>query len=69
MGESAELTAEAERLEHAEALQQAAALAYPPEGEDDAGAATALGRRGQAVQGPGGHDRALGELAERYRRP
>ena len=64
MGESAELTAEAERLEHAEALQQAAALAHQLlEGEDDAGAATALGAAARAVQGP--DDRALGELAER----
>ncbi|HET7516425.1 MAG TPA: DNA repair protein RecN [Actinomycetes bacterium] len=66
VGESAELTAEAERLEHAEALQQAAALAHQLlEGEDDAGAATALGAAARAVQGPGSHDRALGELAER----
>jgi DNA repair protein RecN (Recombination protein N) len=66
VGESAELAAEAERLAHAEALQQAAALAHQLlEGEDDAGAATALGAAARAVHGPGGHDRALGELAER----
>ncbi|HEX2157145.1 MAG TPA: DNA repair protein RecN [Actinomycetes bacterium] len=66
VGESAELTAEAERLEHAEALQQAAALAHQfLEGDEDAGAATALGAAARAIQGPGGHDRALGELAER----
>ncbi|HEV3494715.1 MAG TPA: DNA repair protein RecN, partial [Actinomycetes bacterium] len=65
VGESAELTAEAERLEHAEALQQAAALAHQfLEGDEDAGAATALGAAARAIQGPGGHDRALGELAE-----
>ena len=66
MGESAELAAEAERLEHADALQQAAALAHQLlEGDEDAGAATALGAAARAVHGPGGHDRALGELAER----
>jgi DNA repair protein RecN (Recombination protein N) len=66
VGESAELAAEAERLEHAESLQQAAALAHQLlEGDDDAGVATALGAAARAVQGPGGHDRALGELAER----
>jgi DNA repair protein RecN (Recombination protein N) len=66
VGESAELAAEAERLENAEALQQAAALAHQLlEGDEDAGAATALGAAARAVHGPGGHDRALGELAER----
>jgi DNA repair protein RecN (Recombination protein N) len=66
VGESAELAAEAERLEHAESLQQAAALAHQLlEGDDDAGVATALGAAARTVQGPGGHDRALGELAER----
>ncbi|HEV2824462.1 MAG TPA: AAA family ATPase, partial [Actinomycetota bacterium] len=66
VGESAELAAEAERLANAEALQQAAALAHQLlEGDDDAGAATALGAAARAVQGPGAHDRALGELAER----
>jgi DNA repair protein RecN (Recombination protein N) len=66
VGESAELAAEAERLANAESLQQAAALAHQLlEGEDDAGAATALGAAARAVHGPGGHDRALGELAER----
>jgi DNA repair protein RecN (Recombination protein N) len=66
VGESAELAAEAERLENAEALQQAAALAHQLlEGDEDAGAATALGAAARAVQGPGAHDRALGELAER----
>jgi DNA repair protein RecN (Recombination protein N) len=67
VGESAELAAEAERLEHADALQQSAALAHQLlEGEEeDAGAATALGAAARAVHGPGGHDRALGELAER----
>jgi DNA repair protein RecN (Recombination protein N) len=66
VGESAELAAEAERLANAESLQQAAALAHQLlEGEDDAGAATALGAAARAVHGPGGHDRALAELAER----
>jgi DNA repair protein RecN (Recombination protein N) len=66
VGESAELAAEAERLANAEALQQAAALAHQLlEGDEDAGAATALGSAAKAVHGPGGHDRALGELAER----
>jgi len=66
VGESAELAAEAERLANAESLQQAAALAHQLlEGDDDAGAATALGAAARAVHGPGGHDRALGELAER----
>jgi DNA repair protein RecN (Recombination protein N) len=66
VGETAELAAEAERLENAEALQQAAALAHQLlEGDEDAGAATALGAAARAVQGPGAHDRALGELAER----
>jgi DNA repair protein RecN (Recombination protein N) len=66
VGESAELAAEAERLTNAEALQQAAALAHQLlEGEDDAGAATTLGAAARAVQGRGGHDPALGELAGR----
>ena len=66
VGESAELAAEAERLANAESLQQAAALAHQLlEGDEDAGAATALGAAARAVHGPGGHDRALGELAER----
>ena len=66
VGESAELAAEAERLENAEALQQAAALAHQLlEGDEDAGAVTALGAAARAVHGPGGHDRPLGELAER----
>jgi DNA repair protein RecN (Recombination protein N) len=66
VGESAELAAEAERLENAEALQQAAALAHQLlEGDEDAGAVTALGAAARAIHGPGGHDRALGELAER----
>jgi DNA repair protein RecN (Recombination protein N) len=66
VGESAELAAEAERLANAESLQQAAALAHQLlEDDDDAGAATALGAAARAVHGPGGHDRALGELGER----
>src|SRR5688500_20240163 len=70
VGESAELAAEAERLANAEALQQAAALAHQLlEGDEDAGAATALGAAARAVQGPAGHDRALGELAQRAQAP
>jgi DNA repair protein RecN (Recombination protein N) len=66
VGESAELAAEAERLANAEALQQAAALAHQLlEGDEDAGAATALGAAARAVHGPGAHDPALGELAGR----
>jgi DNA repair protein RecN (Recombination protein N) len=66
VGESAELAAEAERLANAEALQQAAALAHQLlEGDEDAGAATALGAAARAVHGPGTHDPALGELAGR----
>ena len=66
VGESAELAAEAERLEHADALQQAAALAHQLlESEEDTGVATALGAAARAVHGPGSHDRALGGLAER----
>ena len=66
VGESAELAAEAERLANAEALQQSAALAHQLlEDDEDAGAATALGAAARAVHGPGAHDRALGELAER----
>src|SRR4029450_2033789 len=66
VGESAELTAEAERLANAEALQRAPP---PPhqllEDDGDPGAAPALGAAARAVHGPGGHDRALAELAER----
>jgi DNA repair protein RecN (Recombination protein N) len=66
VGESAELAAEAERLANAESLQQAAALAHQLlERDDDTGAATALGAAARAVQGPGGHDPALGELTGR----
>jgi DNA repair protein RecN (Recombination protein N) len=66
VGESAELEAEAERLANAEALQQAAAVAHQLlGGDDDAGAATALGAAARALAGPGGHDPALGELAGR----
>jgi DNA repair protein RecN (Recombination protein N) len=66
VGEEAELAAEAERLVNAEALLQSAALAHQLlEDDEDAGAATALGAAARAVHGPGAHDRALGELAER----
>jgi DNA repair protein RecN (Recombination protein N) len=67
VGESAELAAEAERLTNAETLRQAAALAHQllAGEEEDAGAATVLGAAGRALQGPAGHDPALGELAAR----
>ncbi len=65
-GELAELDAEAERLANAEALRDAAVLAWQlVEGDQDAGASTALGAAARAMAGPGRHDRALGELAAR----
>jgi DNA repair protein RecN (Recombination protein N) len=66
VGELAELDAEVERLTNAEALREAAALAWQLlEGSEDAGAATALGAAARAVAGPGRHDPLLGELAQR----
>ncbi|HYT25285.1 MAG TPA: DNA repair protein RecN, partial [Actinomycetota bacterium] len=66
VGESGELEAEAERLANAEALRDAAASAWQAlTGDDELGAATALGAAARAVAGPGRHDAALGELAER----
>jgi DNA repair protein RecN (Recombination protein N) len=66
VGELDELDAEAERLTNAESLREAAVLAWQLlEGEEDAGAATALGAAARTVSGPGRHDEALGELAER----
>src|SRR5919198_4471982 len=66
VGELAELDAESERLTNAEALREAAALAWQLlEGDEDAGASTALGAAARALAGPGRHDRLLGELAER----
>jgi len=66
VGESAELEAEAERLANAEALRDAALSAWQGlAGDDELGAATALGAAARAVAGPGRHDAALGELAER----
>jgi DNA repair protein RecN (Recombination protein N) len=66
VGELDELDAEAERLTNAESLREAAVLAWQLlEGEEDAGADTALGAAARAVSGPGRHDEALGELAER----
>ncbi len=66
VGELAELDAETERLTNAEALREAAALAWQLlEGSDDAGATTALGAAARAVAAPGRHDPSLGELAER----
>jgi DNA repair protein RecN (Recombination protein N) len=65
-GELDELGAEAERLANAEALQQAAGLAHQLlAGDDDTGAATALGAAARALAGPGAHDPALAELAGR----
>src|SRR6266511_1761113 len=58
VGELEELDAESERLTNAEALREAAVLAWQfLEGDEDAGART--------VSGPGRHDPSLGELAER----
>jgi len=66
VGEMAELDAEAERLTNAEALREAAGLAWQLlEGSDDAAASTALGAAARAVAGPGRHDPRLGGLAER----
>ncbi len=66
VGELAELGADAERLSNAEALREAASLAWHLlEGSEDAGASTALGAAARAVAAPGRHDRPLGELAER----
>jgi DNA repair protein RecN (Recombination protein N) len=65
-GELDELDAEAARLTNAEALREAAVLAWQLlEGEEDAGASTALSAAARTVAGPGRHDEALGELAER----
>ncbi|HZC99876.1 MAG TPA: DNA repair protein RecN [Actinomycetes bacterium] len=66
VGELAELDAEVERLTNAETLRDAAGLAWQLlEGEEDAGASTALGAAARAVAGPGRHDPPLGELAQR----
>src|SRR6266542_1574933 len=66
VGELAELEAESERLANAEALREAAVLAWQfLAGDEDAGASTALGAAARTVSGPGRHDEALGELAER----
>jgi DNA repair protein RecN (Recombination protein N) len=65
-GELDELDAESERLANAESLREAAVLAWQLlEGEEDAGATTALAAAARTVSGPGRHDEALGELAER----
>jgi DNA repair protein RecN (Recombination protein N) len=65
-GELDELGAESERLTNAESLREAAVLAWQLlEGEEDAGATTALSAAARTVNGPGRHDEALGELAER----
>jgi DNA repair protein RecN (Recombination protein N) len=67
VGELGELDAEAERLTNAESLREAAVLAWQLlEGEEDAGAVgVRLGVAARTVSGPGRHDEALGELAER----
>jgi DNA repair protein RecN (Recombination protein N) len=67
VGELDELDAEAERLTNAESLREAAVLAWQLlEGEEDAGAVgVRLGAAARTVSGPGRHDEALGELAER----
>jgi DNA repair protein RecN (Recombination protein N) len=65
-GELDELGAESERLTNAESLREAAVVAWQLlEGEEDNGATTALGAAARTVSGPGRHDEALGELAER----
>src|SRR6266545_1681471 len=66
VGELEELDAESERLTNAEALREAAVLAWQfLEGDEDAGASTALAAAARTVSGPGRHDQSLGELAER----
>src|SRR6266545_2555496 len=66
VGELEELDAESERLTNAEALREAAVLAWQfLEGDEDAGASTALAAAARTVSGPGRHDPSLGELAER----
>src|SRR6266568_2751006 len=66
VGELDELDAESERLTNAESLREAAVTAWQfLEGDEDAGASMAMGAAARAVSGPGRHDQALGELAER----
>jgi DNA repair protein RecN (Recombination protein N) len=66
VGELDELAAETERLANAEALRDAAVAAWQAlAGEEESGAATALGAAARALAGPGGHDPALGELGAR----
>jgi DNA repair protein RecN (Recombination protein N) len=66
VGELDELAAETERLANAEALRDAALAAWRAlAGEDESGAATALGAAARTLAGPGGHDAALGELGGR----
>jgi DNA repair protein RecN (Recombination protein N) len=65
-GELDELDAESERLTNAESLREAGVLAWQLlEGEEDNGATTALSAAARTISGPGRHDEALGELAER----
>jgi DNA repair protein RecN (Recombination protein N) len=64
VGELDELEAESTR--NAEALREAAVLAWQLlGGEEDAGAGTALGAAARALATPGNHDPALGELGGR----
>jgi len=65
-GELAELDAEAERLGNAEALREAAGLAWQLLGDDDdSGVVTALGSAARSLASPGRHDPTLGDLGVR----
>jgi DNA repair protein RecN (Recombination protein N) len=70
-GEDDDLKAEAQRLEHAEGLREAALAAYQAvagtgDGADEAPTATALlGAAKRSLEGQAGVDRALGDLAAR----
>jgi DNA repair protein RecN (Recombination protein N) len=66
VGELDELEAESTLLANAEALREAAVLAWQLlGGEEDTGAGTALGAAARALATPGNHDPALGELGGR----
>ncbi|KUH36291.1 MULTISPECIES: DNA repair protein RecN [Streptomyces] len=69
-GEDTELSAEAERLGHAEALASAAALAHralagDPEDPEAVDATTLVGGAGRALEAVRAHDPALAALADR----
>ncbi|MFJ5831384.1 DNA repair protein RecN [Streptomyces sp. NPDC093089] len=69
-GEDVELTAEAERLGHAEALASAAALAHGalagnPEDPESVDATTLVAGAGRALEAVRSHDPALAALADR----